>query len=380
MSYLDRFCLTVLFITLLISGGCSKEAKKEKEIIRAVKTMVVNHASKANERQLSGVVKSELESELSFRVSGKVESVQVAQGAKVAKGQVLATLDSSDYIIRLKSAQAELESAKAEMVNTREDFKRLSKLAEKKYSSDSDVDRAEAAYQAALSKVDIAKSKVENARNDLQRTNLTAPFEGKIGKRSVEPHEEVRAGQVLFELQSKGRYEVEVLVPETLIDQIAFGDKVTAEFPSIKNLTIPGEISEIGSKAESGNAFPIKIKLDQIHPSLRAGLTSEVNFYYGKNNDSAIYLIPTSSVDLRLYDSKRGKLTGQVPVYLFNPNTKQVYIKRVHVRDVRGNLLEVEEGLNEGDILVIAGVSFLSEGQKVKLWEPQYSLPATLDL
>ena len=91
------------------------------------------------------------------------------------------------------------------------------------------------------------------------------------------------------------------------------------------------------------------------------------------------FLIPVSAIDLRYFDKKLGKLNKQSTVYVFDRNTSTLKIKRIETREIIGNKVEVVSGLEDGDILVTAGVSFLSEGQKVSLWEPQYSLPATLE-
>lgn len=93
--------------------------------------------------------------------------------------------------------------------------------------------------------------------------------------------------------------------------------------------------------------------------------------------DVPVYLIPVSALDTRIPIEQGKRVEGQVPVFVVNNDTAEKRL--VTVRDIRGNDLEVVEGLATGDQLIVAGVPFIEEGQKVKLWEPAYNLPATIN-
>lgn len=96
--------------------------------------------------------------------------------------------------------------------------------------------------------------------------------------RSVDAFNEVQAGGTVFELQSEGAFKVEVLMPETLIRDVSYGDGVSVRFPTLKNVEINGIVSTIGAKAESGNAFPVKVELVESPADIRPGMTAQVIF------------------------------------------------------------------------------------------------------
>lgn len=372
--------LLVLMMPLLLLSACKEDAKIVAEPIRAVKTITISEASKANSRRISGIVKTSSESNLSFRVSGRVASVDVKTGDNVTKGQVLAKLEQKIYKLAVQSAKAKLSSARAALNEKSDALKRQKNLKKKDFVPQASVDKAQAAYSSAHSDVSIAKTNLENKQNDLDDTFLKAPFNGSIAARSIDAFVQVDAGKTIFELQSGDGFKVEVLMPETLIRDVSHGDGVNVSFPTLKGTIVKGSVTEIGAKAESGNAFPVKVELAETPPEIRAGMTAEVSFNFGETSDISVYLIPVSALDVRIPLESEKMVQGEAPVFIFNTEKKTAEKRMVTIRDVRGNQLEVIKGLNTGDIVIVAGVPFIHDGQSVKLWEASYSIPATINL
>ena len=376
---MEKLLVSIIPVLLLIA--CDQAVETPEELpVRAVKTLVISEASKANSRQISGVVKTADESELSFRIGGRVTSVKVKRGSSVTKGQVLATLQTREYKLALKEAEANLASARADLVEKKEAFRRQKALKEKDFVSQAAVDKAQAAFQNAINSASVALTRLKTAQNDLGYTTLRAPFSGKIAKRLIDPFVQMSAGKTAFQLQSEGGHKIEVLMPETLVRDVDYGDVVTVSFPTLKGTIVGGTITEIGARAEAGNAFPLKIDLAKSLPNIRAGMTALVTFNFGEASGTPVYLIPVSALDLRIPEEAVDNSKRQARVFILNPDKQIVEKRMVSIRDVRGNQFEVVNGLSTGDILIVAGVPFLTEGQKVKQWEPTYNIPAKINL
>ena len=194
--------LLLLLISVSLISACKEDTSSiEEPPIRAVKTMAINEDSRANSRQISGVVKSAGESALSFRVGGRVATVDVKTGDKIIKGQTLATLEQTEYKLAVQTAQAKLASARSDLVEKSDALKRQENLKKKDFVAQASVDQAQAVYDAAKSNVDITKTALENAQHDLDNTILKAPFDGAIASCSIDPFTEVTAGTTVFELQ-----------------------------------------------------------------------------------------------------------------------------------------------------------------------------------
>ena len=370
-----------ILIPMLLLIACDQVVETVAEQpVRTVKTLVISEASKANSRQISGVVKTASESELSFRVGGRVTIVKVESGSSVIKGQILASLEKREYQLALEEAQAKLASSRADLAEKKDALRRQENLKKKDFVSQAAVDKAKTAFETALSSASVAQTQLKTAQNDLEDTTLRAPFSGKIAKRLIEPFVQLSSGKTAFQLQSKDGYKIEVLMPETLIRDVNYGDVVSVRFPTLKKIIAGGTISEIGAKAESGNAFPVRIQLAKTPADIRSGMTAQVTFNFGQASGTSVYLIPVSALDLRVPEKVLDNPKEQAKVFIFNQKKQIVEKRMVSIRDIRGNKLEVIEGLNTGDVLIVAGVPFLSEGQKVKLWEPTYNIPAKINL
>lgn len=365
-------------LSLLFFVACDEEQGEQKPTpVRAVKTIVISDADRTKSRQISGVVKMANESELSFRVSGRVISVPVKIGDSISEGQILAKLETREYSLALKEAQASLASARAELAEKEDAFSRQQRLKEKDFVSQAAVDKARSDYESSRSSVEIALTKLKTAQNNLDDTTLRAPFSGKIAKREIDPFVEVSTGETIFQIQGEFGLEVEVFMPETLIRHVRHNDLVSVSFPTLENTTIGGAVSEIGAKAEAGNAFPLTITLGKSPSDIRSGMTAQVSFNFGEAGEVPTYLIPVSALDLRLHE-KTDNVVTQPSVFVFMPDRGTIEKRLVKIRETRGNKLEVIEGLSAGDILVVAGVPFLTDGQKVKLWNPTYSISAKI--
>lgn len=372
--------LLILMMPLLLLSACKDDANVITEPVKAVKTITISEGSKANSRQISGIVKTANESDLSFRVSGRVASVDVKTGDNVTKGQVLAKLEQKTYLLDVQSAKAKLASARADLLEKSDDLKRQKNLKKKDFVPQASVDKAQAAYTASNSNVAVAKTVLDSAQNDLGNTTLKAPFDGAIAARSIEAFTEISAGKTMFQLQSGDGFKVEVLMPETLIRDVSHGDTVSISFPTLKDTIVSGTVSEIGAKAESGNAFPVKATLEKSPSEVRAGMTAEVSFNFGEATETSVYLIPVSALDVRVPPASEKFVEGTAPLFVFNAEKGIAEKRMVKIRDMRGNKLEVIGGLKAGDIVIVAGVPFINDGQNVKLWNASYSTPAIINV
>jgi len=373
--------LTPVLFALMVVSACDDAVQEIKDpSIRAVKTITISQSSRTNSRQISGVVKTTNESTLSFRVGGRVATVDVKAGDNVNEGQVLATLDQDDYALKLEQTQATLASERAVLSEKFDALKRQQSLKQKDYVSQAAVDQAQAAYEAAKGDVNVAKVKLKSAQNNMKDTTLRAPFAGKIAARKIDPFVEVSAGGTAFLLQNESGYGVNVLIPETIVREVSYGDVVSVRFPTLKETVVGGTVTQIGANAGAGNAFEIEIDLGSAPKGVRPGMTAQVTFNFGETSNTAVFLIPVSALDVRISQNSSDNTKRQAGVFVVNTSTNVVEKRMVDIRDIRGNKLEVISGLQANDILVVAGVPFLTDGQKVKLWEPTYNAPATINI
>lgn len=353
-------------ITLLLGAtllfACSSD-KDDKSQLRAIKTMVIEGALGGQHRQISGVVESAQQADLSFEIPGRIESVSVKLGTQVQPGQELMRLDSKPYQLAADSAKAELTKAQAILVDKKTDYTSKNKLYnDGRYVAKTVVDSAYADYQAAEQNVESAKAKLELAQRDLDHTILKAPFSGEVASLKADPAVNIAAGQVVMELLGQGGMEVSLSLPESLREATKLNMPVTVTFPSLNGIKTPGHVSEISARASEGNAFPVKIAIETVK-GVYPGLTAEVLFNYAAQGEIQVYLIPAVAIAPPQSEKEDGF------VFVYDPEKSIVVKTPIKVRGIQADQVEVVEGLKPGDIIATAGVHFLSDGQKVKLMQ-----------
>ncbi|MGD2151394.1 MAG: efflux RND transporter periplasmic adaptor subunit [Desulfobacterales bacterium] len=362
-SCFDRFFIKIL--SLVFIWVALTACKKKVEIIeqvRALKTITVSEPATGQIRKFSGIVRATDSSHLSFEVRGRVETVNVDIGDRVRKEQLLAVLDKEPYRLDVDAAQAELVKARAKVVSTKEEYDRQERVYLQGAGAKSKLDRAKYNYDAARSQVNYQIAKLNLAKRNLRKTMLTSPYDGHIAWRSVDPHEEIKVGQKVFAIDAKGALEVQLAVPETTIHRIHMGSPTTVRFPTLTGHSVKGRISDIGSAAVKTNAFPVKVGLIDPPASINPGMTAEASLVLKDDSQMTGYLVPVQAI-LPAKDARQGY------AFVYDPETSTVRKTSIRTLGAEQNRVIVSEGLSAGDIIAVAGVSFLADGMKVKLME-----------
>jgi RND family efflux transporter MFP subunit len=355
--------------------GCGEEVMPPELPPRAIQWLRVSGGVSSEQRVISGIVTAISDTQLAFEVGGIVETVEVSLGDVVENEQVLARLDPEPFRLTVSDAEAALAEAVALRESARADYERAVRLYEERVASRQEFDRATARRDSRDSQVDAAEARLNLARRDLRRSVLRAPFAGAISVREIDPAMKLASGQIVFEMDSQeSGLRVEVQMPETLIARVRQGDEVDVRFPSIGSQaeeagdrSYKALVSEVGTRAGTGNAFPVRVDLVDAPSGLRPGMTAEATFSMASHDAGVAevegFLVPLAAA--------RAEANNQFSVFVFDPKSSTVSKRSVQTGGVRDNDVAVLEGLSEGEIIATAGVTFLREGQTVQLLEEQ---------
>ena len=357
MRLLFSFC----FILFLLS--CSQQEVAVEKVIRPIAWTTVAESNFQQLRTLSGIVAPVEATSLSFEVIGKVQKVAVKLGDTVQKGQILAQLNPRSFLLSSQSAQAQLDKANSDLVEAQNAYKRYSKLINQGLVSQSGFDNAKANYESSKSAVGVARAQLNIAKKNLQDGTLVAPYNGIITKRLIEPSQQISAGQSAFEIEGKHGLEVNVMVPESLIRELQKNTIIPVRFPVLPQIEMLGRISEIGTRAETANAFPLTVVLQSKNSLLLAGMTAEVDFTFDGVRKTD-YQGVTISVP---FSALSAGINQKNYVFVYNATTQTVEQRQVRTENVFNNRVFISSGLKSGEVIAIAGVAFLRDGQKVTL-------------
>lgn len=354
-----------VFLILVLAGCGNNEAPVQETVARPVKTIVVENPSAGGVRKFPASVDATKKVDLAFRVSGTVNQLNVLEGDKVQKDQVLAQLDQTDFEIVVRDRQATYD-------RTRKDFERAKKLIEDGHISRRDYDSIESEFKNA----DAA---LATSRQDLAYTTLKAPFDGNIAERMIQNHEEIVAKQPVLALRDLSILDVIFDVPESVVRSLAvdginalksqdqqkkLSDRIPvyAQFGSNNTKKYPLRFKEAAAKADTQTqTFRVTYQLDAptsatILPGMSAEVTVDMTAVTSASN---VFLIPNSSLTA---DSKLATV-----VWVVNPETMTVSERKVTTANMVGSDTQITSGLQPGDIVVTAGAAYLSDGMKVRL-------------
>lgn len=406
-----------LSVALFLAGylcGCSRKPTAPVEVIRPVRTLVVDAGEGTTIRTFPGRAEATKQVELAFQVSGVLVSFPAREGQKVSKSDVIGQLRQDEFQARLAALTGQLDRARADLLaaragvrpeerlrlesqvrstaaqlaNARTEFNRSSQLLRSRTISRVEFDRAETAYQVAQENYRSAvqtleqgnvgreedilareaevrglEGQVVDANIQLQDSTLRAPYDGVIAQRFVEQGQNVRAGQPIVKFQDTNEIEIALDVPETvMVADIRSADIVQmyAEFSAVPGVQFPVRIKEIAQRADPvTQTFTVRVAM-QAPPGINIlpGMTATVTVYYHRANILGTRVfVPIAAI---MQDS-----SGEQIVWIIGED-QRVSRRPVKIGQASGGRIEIIDGLEPGDHIAVAGVHSLREGLQVR--------------
>jgi len=356
------------FAAALLAGCSDRQEEIPPPLPRPVRYAEAEGVGGERVRIFAGTARAGMESRLSFRVGGSLTQLKADVGDNIRKGSLIAELDSSDYQLQVERARASLEQANAQLANFEADFRRVRGLYERDNASQDDFDAAQAAVDSGRANVRSIEKQIEQAQSQVSYCKLYAPVGGRVAEVPVEVNENVRAGQPIVELNVYSTPEVEVGVPEILIGEIRRGVVVRRiTFSALPGEEFQGVVGEVAPAATEGlTTYPVRIRLTGGSRGVLPGMAAEVELRVGSGGERVRILVPPNSVG----EDRQGRF-----VWTLTPGSEgrgTVARQEVQVGGLVGtgassSAVEILEGVNEGDLVVTAGIGRLAEGQEVRV-------------
>jgi multidrug efflux system membrane fusion protein len=341
--------------------ACADEPVVSEPVIRPVRVEAVQDSGGVTERTFAGTAKAGSESRLSFKVGGTISKMSLKVGDPIKKKKLIAVLESTDLQLRVQEAKAGVDQAKAQKRNAASQYKRVKALYEANNATRQDLDASRAAKDSAAASVSVAKKRLELAKTQASYASLRAPSAGTIAKVAVEEGENVQAGQTVVILSGKGRPEVVISVPESLIGQLETGARAKVVFTSMADETFPAFCSEVGIMSGGLTTYPVVLQLEADNERVRSGMAAQVALLFGKSGaERKIFVAPKA-----VGEDRKGRFTFvAIPT---SEGLAKVERRVVTVGDIGSEGLEIKSGLKVGDLLITAGLTYLQQDLVVRL-------------
>jgi len=358
-----RTCVALAALAAIVASGCSESEADTERVIRPVRYTQVFAAGSARQRTFAGTARAASEQDLSFRVGGTLRRVTAKLGNRVRPSDTLAELDPSDFELKRQQAEASLAEARAQLRNAQASYERTLLLYENRSAARADVDAARASFEAAKAVVASSETGLRLAEQQVDYTRLIAPVAGTIARVDVDVNETVTAGQPVVVLASAGRPEVGVAIPEVFIGLIRPRSDVRVTVDAVPDSVFAATVTEIGVVSTGSGTFPVTVQLSTAADQVRSGMAAEVTFTVsGRAGTTAdVILVPSEAVG----QDRKGRF-----VFVLQQDSGDVttaWRRAVEIGPLTAEGLEVLSGLEDGDLVVTAGIRSLVDGQVVRL-------------
>jgi len=359
--------MTLPAMSLSGCGDNEDETTSAPRVIKAVKTQIVERRSGSAERVLSGTTISADEQGLSFRVSGVIVELPIQVGDVLKKGDLIARLDSADFEISSRQAQASVSQAKATQTNALSAYNRAKELYAAQAASLSDLESARANADSAKANLSVAQQQLNSMLKNKQYTKLSSSSDNcKVTAIPTSINSNISAGSPVVNLSCGDFLRARITVPEAFIDQIDLGQEVAVSIPSARTEPYAGRIVEVGVSNNNAAGFEVEVEILESDQRLRVGLAISVTLQLGGDGEASVVLLVPQAV---LEDSK-----GKFVYVIEQTDIEGVFSavrKTVATGELRNDGIEIADGLAEGDEVIISGASRVSVDMKVKRFAAQ---------
>lgn len=350
----------LLAITL---PACSRSTTAEQTVSAPMNVKIgkVNPIESHEEVALSGTIAPlAAPSNVSFLVSGKVLHVGPREGDYVRKGEVLASIDLMDYQLALMAAAKQTDMARIAFERAEDEHRRMKMLYDSKSLAPNDYEKYKSAYESFGEQFEQATASEAIARKRMNDAVLLAPIDGFISKRAIEPGETAGPGRPVFEIVNLDIVEISVGVPETDVHLVHVGQQAAVTLPALPGESFKGVVRLVNVSADPGTrTFMTRIRIPNPKHTLRIGMVAEARIRGNK-----VVKMLTAPIEAIVRDPQ-----GATMVYVYYPEQKRVYARRVEIGAPRGREMEIRSGLSGDEWIVLAGQTKLREGCEVSAVE-----------
>jgi len=343
--------------------ACGEKAQTDPRTSTPLVRTALVQAGTPESRAFTGTVAARVQSDLGFRVAGKVLERLVDAGQTVKRGQVLMRIDPVDLRLAANAQQEVVSAARARAQQAAQDEARYHELRGTGAISASAYDQSKAAADAAKAQLSAAEAQADVARNASRYAELLADGDGVVMETLAEPGQVVNAGQTVVRLAHAGRREAVIQLPETL--RPAVGSVGQAALYGSETHPVPAKLRQLSETADRlTRTFEARYVLDGDLANAPLGATVTIQIPDGRAVKTGGVQVPIGA----LFDAGKGP-----GVWVVTGKPAKVSWQPVVVQRIEDDNARVSGKLVPGDKIVALGAHLLREGEQVRLVKPVFN-------
>lgn len=343
-------------VFLLLQGKEKPESKAivtKTEARAAVAVSTVGRGPVFKGYAAVGVIKPEDKARIMPKVAGRISSLAVEEGDRVATGDLLMDIEPFDYIRAVENGTAVKNQAKANLEKSKRDYLRMERLYRDKTISEQTYRDTETVYKLAQYAFDQAQVAHKTAVRNLKECRVVAPIAGIITDKHVNEGELTGPQTLAFIIMQMDKVKVEVDLPENAYGFVAIGNTCLITIDALPQETCEGKITRIHPTINPvSRTVKVTISLDNPGIRLRPGMTARANVIQEARKD--VLFVPKSAV-----------VQGETGLFVFRLAADRVEKTAITVGVEGDEVFEIRNGLSLGDQVVTKGLTGLRDGMAV---------------
>ena len=344
------------FAVFAWTATASRPIASAAPLVRPAKVMEIAYQRRSQSLVLAGTVVPRIESNLGFRVAGKIVARSVDVGTTVKPGDLIAQLDPSDYRLAVDNARAALASAEADHVRAKADYERYQNLRGSGAFTTQTLEQRQSLAATGQARVEQARSQLSSAENNLAYTELHADTAGVVTAVQAEVGQVMAQGQGVVRVARTDELEVVVGVPEHRLKAVREARSASFDLWSDPGHRYAAKLRELSPSADpTTRTYPARFSIVDPPSFIGLGMTATLSFE--RPDAQPVAEVPLAAI------FQRGT---QPAVWVVDRNTNTVSLRPVTVARWRDDTAAISGGVHDGEIIAIAGVHKLEAGQKVR--------------
>lgn len=341
------FFTSLLFCSVAITSCKDDSAQKKTQSRQSVRCFRVTQTAVTSDHSFPFITQPYRTSDLSFRVGGVIDRLDVQPGNYYRKGELIGSIDPRDYKIRLTRCEAVYKQAEAE-------YKRIETLYKSNNIAASTYEKARAEYTTAL-------TAFQTAENELQDTRLIAPFNGYIQTVYIERFQDVKATQPIISFIDIDQIKIEAYVPQSVATQISKGDQIQTFLDAEPEKSYFATVSDVSKSTTQNNlSYLLTATLDNKSEQLPAGVSGKLQFSPSGSTSKNTIIIPQTAI--------RNRSKGGSYVWVIDPKTSKTEMRTVKIGTLlKEGIVSITEGLSANELIATTGIDFLTPNSTVNI-------------
>lgn len=354
------YILLYISITIMLIG-CSNEdtttSNAQEEQRTPVEVMQITKGSIIKTDTYSGQIQPIQEVLVNAKIQGEVKKVNFNMGDQVSKGAVLFVMDQKPIQNQIESLENQIASTTASYQYAEQNLENIKVLYDEGVVPKQEYDQMITVYEQAKASKDLLEIQLKNMAENLEDVEVRSPISGVVAERNIQPGEILGSNVTPFKILSVNTVYIDVNIPEMLINQIKPRKEVEVKVNAIPDKIFKGMVKQMSPIGDPmTHTYPIRIEIPNENQQIKVGMFAEASFELQRKEE--IITVPRTAL------IKSGE-----EWYAFVVEDNIARKVAVEIGLDEGMILEVEQGLKEGDQLVIKGKEYISDGESVEIVE-----------